>query len=264
MKGKRIVLVLTMLFLLAAGGALAGCVRVDRLSAEGPFQTRIYDNLTGFTRIEIGSAFQLQVVPSDNYSVALYAGKDFLDKLDVGVKGDTLVIALRNWTFTFNQSPRAVITLPQLTGLDLSGAVSATAEGFTTTRPFEARLSGASSLRMGLVTGPFRAEASGASRITGSLTATATDIGLSGASSIDIDGSGGDAKIGGSGASRAGLADYAVNNAVVDLSGASTAYVAATGRIDADLSGASRLTYSGQPIMGTLDASGGSSLKHVE
>jgi hypothetical protein len=264
MKGKRILSVLVMLFLVAATPALAGCVRVDRYSPEGMFANRIYDNLTGFTKIEIGSAFQLEVVPSDNYSVSLYAGKNFLDKLDVRVRDDTLVFSVRGWTFTFNDAPRAVVTMPELTGLDLSGAVSATARGFTTTRAFEAKLSGASSLQAGLVTGPFTAELSGASGVTGTLTAASTDIGLSGASSIEVTGSGGNVKLDASGASRAELSAFNVANADVDLSGASTAYVAAAGRIDAGLSGASRLSYSGQPTMGSLDISGGSSLRQVE
>ena len=108
---------LPMVLLIATTGVLAGCVRIDRNSAAGPFENRIYTNLTGFTKIEIGHAFQLEVVPSDNYSVSLFAGKNYLDKLDVRVQDDTLVFTVKQpWNFglSFSQAPKAVITMPKL------------------------------------------------------------------------------------------------------------------------------------------------------
>ena len=55
-----------------------------------------------------------------------------------------------------------------------------------------------------------------------------------------------------------------IGNADVSLSGASVAYLVTDGVIDTNLSGASRLTYGGQPTMGTLDISGSSSLRRVD
>jgi hypothetical protein len=45
------------------------------------------------------------------------------------------------------------------------------------------------------------------------------------------------------------------------VSGASNAGVCIDGKLDADISGASRLTYSGQVTMGKLQVTGASSLK---
>jgi hypothetical protein len=63
-----------------------------------------------------------------------------------------------------------------------------------------------------------------------------------------------------SGASRFNLDDFTVNNADVDFSGASSGTVNLDGRLDADLSGASRLWYIGEPNMGNIDTSGASTI----
>jgi len=63
-----------------------------------------------------------------------------------------------------------------------------------------------------------------------------------------------------SGASRVKLAAFPVDNANVTLSGASTGTVNPEGRLDAGLSGASKLEYMGEPTMGTINTSGASKL----
>lgn len=261
MEMRKITLALAVIMVFVIGVVFTGCIRIDRFSDEGTTKNLIYTNLTGFTKIEIGNAFQLEVIPSDTYSVNITAGSNFLDKLDVSVRGDTLVFRLTGWQFSLHQAPRAVIYMPELTGLDLSGATSGTALGFSTAQPFELKLSGASNCNVDLVTGALRAQASGASRIGGSITATSTDLELSGASSCNIDGSGGNIKLDVSGASRAELRDYPVDNVDADLSGASTAYLETNGHLDATISGASRITYAGDPTIGSLDISGGSSFR---
>ena len=99
MEMKRITLALAVIMVLVIGVVFTGCIRIDRFSDEGSMKNLIYTNLTGFTKIEIGNAFQLEVVPSDTYSVNITAGSNFLDKLDVSVRGDTLVFRLTGWQF---------------------------------------------------------------------------------------------------------------------------------------------------------------------
>ena len=102
--------------------------------------------------------------------------------------------------------------------------------------------------------------ASGASQITGDLSAADVNIDLSGASSVQLEGSGDDAVIKASGASSAKLAGFEVNNVDVNLSGASSGTINMDGRLDADLSGASSLSYIGEPTMGNINTSGASTL----
>ena len=53
---------------------------------------------------------------------------------------------------------------------------------------------------------------------------------------------------------------FMVNNADIRFSGASTGTVNLDGRLDADLDGASKLEYIGEPTMGTVNTSGASKL----
>jgi len=108
--------------------------------------------------------------------------------------------------------------------------------------------------------GDIRFNISGASRVTGDITAGDADFDISGASTVELQGSGSNIVVDASGASHAKLADFPVNNANVKLGGASNGTVNLDGRLDANLSGASRLSYIGEPTMGTINTSGGSIL----
>ena len=56
------------------------------------------------------------------------------------------------------------------------------------------------------------------------------------------------------------LSNFPANNANVNLSGASSATIKLDGRLDADISGASHLYYIGEPTMGNIVTSGGSTV----
>jgi hypothetical protein len=56
------------------------------------------------------------------------------------------------------------------------------------------------------------------------------------------------------------LAGFTVNNADVSLSGASNGTVNLSGKLDANLSGASKLEYIGEPTMGAINTSGASTI----
>ena len=86
------------------------------------------------------------------------------------------------------------------------------------------------------------------------------DFDVSGASAVQLEGSANDIVVNASGASRVKLAAFSINNADFELSGASSGTVNLDGRLDANLSGASKLEYIGEPTMGNIHTSGGSSL----
>jgi len=257
---KRKIAIAAMILVLASLMPLVSCEKVLIDEIEGPVTTRQYD-FTDFTAIEIGDAFELEVTAADTWSVAITAREGLFDRINVSQHGDTLKIDLENFLLNLDRSGTATITMPELRELDLSGAVEASASGFVSGQDLGVHLSGASRLDIDAETGKFDAELSGASQLNGSLTATASDISLSGASEIKLEGSGGDIKINGSGASEAELADFPVDNADIDLSGASQVSLDISGRLDVSLSGASRVEYSGNPTLGDTDISGGSVLE---
>jgi hypothetical protein len=259
-KMKRNIIIIGLVLLLAAGLLLAGCTRVVINVDNGPTVTRNYD-FANFTSIEVGFAFELEVIPADTYRVTITAGENLFDYIEVSKSGDTLKIDVKNLIINFRTSPKVEITMPELRGLNLSGAAKGSAKGFKSAKDFDGTFSGASELDMDMETGSFKFEASGASRVTGRLEATGADFALSGASRAKLDGSAGNIKLDGSGASQADLADFTVNDADINLSGASHASLVINGKLDVTLSGASSLEYGGNPTLGNLDITGGSQLR---
>jgi hypothetical protein len=256
---KAIVAVL--LGTLLMSGLLAGCVR-EGVPGSGDLTTQEF-NFSDFTRVEVGSAFQVEIVQADSYRVSVTADDNLFEYIQVSKQGETLKIGLKllplRPLFT---TLRAEISMPQIYDLDLSGATKGTVSGFSSTENLDIELSGASSLNLvEMSAGDVEFELSGASRVSGDITAGGdARIDLSGASSVQLQGSASDLIINASGASRAALDNFPVANADVELSGASGATVNLDGRLDADLSGASRLSYIGEPNMGDINTSSGSSV----
>jgi hypothetical protein len=204
----------------------------------------VQKDFSGFTKIDASSAFQVDVSQSDTYSVAITVDENVLHDLETSVQGDTLHIGLRP---SLNMAGLAVpltakVTMPRLTGLDLSGASRATVSGFKSSDPLDVQVSGASRLEGSQEAGDVHFELSGASRIT-------------------LSGKGQKMTLGASGASMGNLEQFAVTDAGVELSGASRATVNAAGKLDANISGASTLVYTGNPTMGSVESSGASTIQ---
>jgi hypothetical protein len=256
---KKMILIVTCAMILISGMLLTGCKRVAIDSDTGPTVTRSYD-FTDFNIIEIGYAFKLEVTPADTYSITINANESLSEHIKVTKSGDRLEIGLDRVFFHFNRSPRVKITMPELRGLHLSGASEGNVTGFRSSRDLDLTLSGASELNMDMETGAFKCELSGASELAGYLKAKSCDIELSGASETTLDGSGGNIRLDASGANQVDLAYFTVNNADINLSGASDASLLINGRMDVSLSGGSFLEYGGNPTLGNFDVTGGSEL----
>jgi hypothetical protein len=230
-------MVAILMAVLLASGLLAGCV--GWVPGSGNVSTQEF-NFSDFTRVEAGSAFQVEIAQSDTFSVSITADDSLFNHIQVSKEGETLRIGLKRAIPSF-RTLRAEITMPELYGLKLSGATRGTVQGFSSSHDFILDLSGAS-------------------KVSGDITAGDADFNVSGASTVQLQGSASDLAIAASGASRAELDNFPVDNADVTLSGASRATVNLDGRLDADLSGASKLSYIGEPTMGDINTSGGSTL----
>jgi hypothetical protein len=268
MKTKRYLTITLLAGLLLALLLTTACqpflVTRDGQKFSGAVETRKFD-FSGFTEVEIGIAFEYEIIQADTYSISITAYPAAFEELRVVQQGDTLKIGRRPngsfWTFG-GARLAAVITMPQLTGLDASGATEGVITGFSSAENLDLELSGASRLRLESITAAdVSMRVSGASRVTGDLTAADTDLEVSGASTVQLGGTGQDVVIDGSGASHLKLAEFRINNADISLSGASDAAVNPDGELDLQLSGASDLDYYGQPTLGKINLSGGSTIK---
>lgn len=252
---KAIVVVLVAVLL--TSGLLLGCGGI--VKGSGNLITEEYE-FSDFTRVEVGSAFEVEVAQSNSYSVSITADDNLFDHIQVSKQGATLKIRLKTATYV-STNMKAEITMPQLKSLGLSGATRGTASGFGSTESLDIELSGASSLDLvDMSVGDIRLDISGASKVIGDLTAGDISCDISGASTVQLEGSAGDIVVDASGASRVNLGGFMVGNADVSLSGAASGTVNLSGKLDANLSGASKLSYIGEPTMGSVNTSGASTL----
>ena len=225
---------------------LAGCRLVLEqvsITASGNVVTR-EEAFTGFDNVDISNAFKVDMSQGDSFRVVIRIDDNLVQHLQVVKQGATLKIGLkpgRGYNIR-NATREAEVTMPVLTGLELSGASHGTITGFKSTKAVDVDLSGASFLRGDIEGGNARFDVSGASHVT-------------------LSGSGDNVIIDASGASQVDLSAFPVADASVEASGASKATVNPSGRLDVDASGASHVYYLGSPTLGKMDTSGASSVK---
>jgi len=211
------------------------------LIGSGNLETEEYA-FADFTKVEISTAFEFEIQQSSSYNISVTADDNVMDYVQVSKDGQTLKIGLGTVTWFGPKTLRATVTMPQLNGLTVSGASRGDVYDFSSTEDVDITVSGAS-------------------RVNGDITAGNIEFDISGASTVQLEGSANDMVASVSGASRLNLGSFTVNNADVSFSGASSGTISLDGRLDADLSGASRLSYIGEPTMGTINTSGASTLR---
>ncbi len=179
-------------------------------------------SITGFTSVSAAMGFRVEITEASTYSVRVTVDDNVVDKLRVTKTGDTLSIALDPGIYTFT-SLRAVVSMPDIEGLELSGGSRGSISGFV----------GLASL----------------------------DLELSGGSHVDVEGSASDLTVDASGGSILDLSGFPVNDAEITFSGGSSGTISLDGTLDADVSGGSRLWYIGSPTLGNIDTSGGATVQ---
>jgi len=177
-------------------------------------------DLPKFTNIDLGNAVEMEITAQKSQNVEIETDDNILPLIATEVKGDTLYIS--NQQRISWCSPVSVkISMDQLDGLNVSGAAKVNAANIRSDN-FKLDISGASKVKLNGEAGNLNAEASGASRI--------------------------DAENLRSAKVRA------------EASGASKVIVSASESIDAKASGASNVTYSGNPANVNKKSSGASSV----
>ena len=145
------------------------------------------------------------------------------DHIEVTKSGNTLRIGLRIGYTYDSLTLKAIITMPDLQELQFSGGTHGVVGGFSSSHDFV--------------------------------------LELSGGSHIVLQGEANDLRISASEGSHLELSDFQVHDANVNLSGGSRATINLDGILDANLSGGSHLFYIGEPSMGNIQTSGGSSVQ---
>lgn len=200
-------------------------------------------NVSGFDKLDMGSAFIITVTQASDYKVDVSGGEQDLKDLVVKVSNGKLSVGYpNNWGGWKNRKEVYVtVTMPKLTGVDFSGASKAKVTGF-------------SSDKMDI-------DVSGASQATFEINAKSLSLDCSGASGLTITGSGQSLNADISGASSVNAYDFKVTTANIDASGASGAKVNVSSKIVAEASGASNVRYKGGASSVVANTSGAGSVK---
>jgi len=177
-------------------------------------------NLTGFSKIEASSAVTLDITAQKDFGVSVKADDNLLEHIKTEVDGDTLKIFPKGGVSTKNKIS-IKISMPELTGLDVSGASTAVVSNVSTDK---------------------------------------LDLTASGASKIKIQGRANELNADASGASRIDAENLAVENADVKAIGASDSTISTANELNADASGASSIYYTGEPKNIKQNSSGASSV----
>ena len=237
-----------------------GCSKVN----PGPVTTRNLD-YADFSSIHVASAFEVEIVQSSTWSVSVTAQETLFDHIDITENGGTLEINLQwgwgTWVSSWGyQRPKARIAMPELHMLSLSGASKGILEGFKSGQATGLTVSGASSLDVDMEADSSNIEVSGASHISGTIKVNDLQLEVTGASKADLSGSAENLWLQASGASNVALERLAIADADISLSGASRGTVSPENSMTVVLSGASSLTYSGNPTLEAIDVSGASTI----
>lgn len=177
-------------------------------------------NVTGFNKVEAGGAVNVQITAQKDFSVSVEADDNLLAGIKTEISGDTLKIYSED-RISPKTSINVKISMPEIVGLELSGASSGNVSG----------------VKSDLV-----------------------ELNANGASKIKIDGEVIKLNADASGASKIDAENLKTEDADVDASGASSATVAGTEELNLNASGASKISYIGEPKRIKQDASGASSI----
>ncbi len=263
---KKILIPILLIAIIIAVPSLSGC-KGSSLGKDVITETK---DVADFTTLDIGSAFEVDIQQSDTFSVTIHADESLINYIEVTRTGTNLKLYLNPrhifTDFTLGDRVlRADITMPNLYGLNISGASKGKVSGFASQANLDLTVSGATTLDMVNITaGNVNAVVDGASTMTGNLTAANVDFEVSGASTLELTGSGNMMMVEVSGASKANLVGFPARVVSTDISGASRATIFVEELLNVKVSGASSLYFDGNPTLGTTDVSGASTIKHTD
>lgn len=179
--------------------------------------------VSNFKNVEVNNIFEVEIVAQKEFSIEVDADDNLLEFIKTEVSGDTLKIE-NDKKFSTKNRVKIRITTPDIENLDVSGA---------------------STIRIA------------------DLNNQSLKIDTSGASSVKVEGKTNRLVIDASGASRVDTKGLSASNVSVDASGASRANINVSEILNVDLSGASNVTYSGNPGEINKKTSGASSIRQM-
>jgi hypothetical protein len=227
---------ITFVAAIAASVCLSSCYTED----PGPIQQ--YEKQfseVDFDRLEMGDAFNITVTRSNLFEITASGDRRNVEDLIVKKEGSTLVVRFAE-NRNRKHDTKIDIKMPLLASANFSGASDSNISGFEDLERLDIDLSGASVCQLDVTVGHVNTR-------------------VSGASYLYMYGEGEEIVADLSGASVLKAFHYPVSQVDIKASGASDGHVNVKDKLDVVASGASVVTYRGEPVV-TSDVSGASSV----
>ncbi len=233
------ILVACLLILLAASSC-----DDDAIEGSGVLLTQEYP-IADFTGILAESGFDVTVEPDSMFRVEITTDDNLTDAVEVYRSGAALVLKPKSGMDVRRNFMRADVRMPLLSSLILTaGAECDIREGFDSDESFSVTLSAGA-------------------RAAGEMRSGPLSCVLSAGSSLVLRGAGAAGSLVATGGSSIDLRDYPLTDVTISAEGGSVIYVQLDGRLDVTASGGSRVYYRGDPQLGAVSITGGSTLQQL-
>jgi hypothetical protein len=188
-------------------------------------------DVSGFSRVNFGISGDLYITIGSEFKVVLEGKKSLLEEVETEVSGSKLVIRNENSHTHGNEKVTVYITMPEITGLGVSG-------------------SGKAEIRDAVKAENLDFSVSGSGRIlTAGLDLGKLNVGISGSGDVIVGASGEakDADVSISGSGNYSGEELKIADADFSISGSGSCKCYVTDNLDASVSGSGNITYTGNP-----------------
>ena len=236
---KRITLILASMLIVIFSSVAC---RISTITGSGNMISEDRE-VSGFDRIAVGDGMWLYLTQGDQESLRIEAEDNILPLITSRVSGDQLVVrvdqANRGRIFSSTGPINVYVTMIDVNRVEISGGGRLETES--------------------LVSDGFNLEVSGGGRVNiGSLQTDRFQVNLSGGSHAEISGQVDEMDLTVSGGGGIEAEDMQCRTALIDMSGGGNGTIWVTERLDATLSGGSRMSYYGNPQVSDSISGGGS------
>lgn len=218
------------------------------------------------TGIEASGAFKITAKQGESTGVTVSIPARFEKQLELALSPDGTLLITMKGKINGKKSDKftAEVTLSTLENIELTGASSLSLPETITTNHLTAKIVGASSLytyNTIQIKQEIQLTLAGASTFSGEISVPNASFEVSGASKLKLEGKCTEAYVKLTGASRANLGSFIIDKAEIQASGASHINLQVLKELRAEASGASSITYSGDPKTTNRNATGASKIK---
>jgi len=194
-----------------------------------------------FHGIDAGGAFKITVKKGDVQSLEIESDDNLMPLIKSKVKDGILELYTKG-SISNSSKFNVYIVTSHLDDIDISGACTMESKDRFDEQNMEIEASGASELEFKIKTNRLELDASGASHVYLNGFANSADMEVSGASSVKA-------------------YELEINKVEVDCSGAANTYINVKESLNGEASGASNISYKGNPKVVNIETSGAGSVK---